>query len=81
MLLILSSQFAAHIIIKKEDEEENDHAKVQEPIPSFPCSPFQKDYNLFVQLLVLIGKVQLLDHVTQWLKSPHETRFYKPDKI
>jgi len=55
--------------------------QVQEPIPRFPCSPFQKDFNLFVQLLVLIGELQLVHHVTQLLKSPHETRFYKPDQI
>jgi hypothetical protein len=85
MLLILSSQFAAHIIINKEEEEEEEKRKgscqVQEPIPRFPCSPFQKDFNLFVQLLVLIGELQLLHHVTQLVKSPQETRFYKPDQI
>jgi hypothetical protein len=31
MLLILSSQFAVHIIIKKEEEEEKDHAKSKNP--------------------------------------------------
>jgi hypothetical protein len=42
MLLILSSQFAAHIIIKKEEEEGKDHAKSKNPSPGSLVPPSKR---------------------------------------